>query len=319
MGWKIWLVAKQHRLELALAAFLSVVAGLAAVYVTLRFAGVAVPGPCIGAWNRGGPGTEDCLPYLEAFGRIYFEEGGKVLAAMAIVPVVAGLLGGVPIVGRELEAGTAQFAWAIAPSRLGWLRRQLLVVGFLLALTVGFSAIASEMLELTRRISMPAPPFDNVGLHGAIAFVRMLTALMVGLFIGTLIGRTLPAFIIGALLMMGLLLVAGSARGAWAASQPSVVVERSGGSDFDGQVVGLGWIDPAGRLISYAEGLAKAPPSTEDDRDTWLMEHGYEQVQLGITSATASVWVPIEAAAWVGAGLVLMVCSGWLVSRKRPV
>lgn len=313
----IALVAKQHRLELVLAATLSLIGGIAALVVTARLGAVALPGECVRGWTGSTPDAA-CLPYMESFGRIYFEEGGKVLAAMAVLPIALGLLAGVPIVGRELESGTAQFAWAIAPSRSVWLLRQVFVVGLIVAVVVGFSAAAAELLEGTRRVSMLAPPFENLGQHGPIALARALGAMAVGLLVGATTGRTLPAFIIGAVIMLGCVAIAGNTRDLWASSQTPTILDQAGSDDFDGQVVGLGWMDDAGGLVAYEDGMALVPASHVGDGEDWLIGNGYRQVQLGITRETARTWESIEFVGWIGAGFVLLGASNFVVSRRRP-
>lgn len=312
------LVVKQHRFELALVVVLSLAAGAAAAYVATRLAGVAVPADCLPAWLDALPEGNGCTPFLERFGRIYFEEAGKVFASMAVLPFGVGLLAGVPLVGREIETGTVQFAWGITPSRARWLFRQLAVVGAILVLTVGFASITSEFLESTRARSMLAPPFQNHGLYGAIVLARAGAALAVGLFVGALTGRSLPAFIVGALVMAVLFMASGLAREGWAAMQPASIIDEASGNAFDGQVVGLGWLDQHGTLYPYSDGSALAPPEAQDDIDTWLAANGYEQVQLGIAAATARGWVPTEVAGWLVVSFVSVAGTAWLVSRRRP-
>lgn len=314
----IRLVTKQHRFELALVVVLSLVGGAAAAYVTSRLAGVAVPSDCVAAWVDAVDGTDRCTPFLEAFGRVYFNEAGQVLAGMAVLPFIVGLLAGVPVVGRELESGTAQFAWGITPSRVRWLARQLLVVGLILLIAVGFAAITSELLEATRAQSMPAPPFQNHGLHGAIVLARACGALAVGLLVGALTGRSLPAFIVGAIVMATLFMGSGLAREGWASSQPTVVVDQANGNAFDGQLVTLAWVDRAGTLYRYEEGLKLTPPSAQDDAEQWLFENGYEQVELGITAEIARGWVPLEVAGWLVLSAAFLGAGAFVVSRRRP-
>ncbi|HXG39470.1 MAG TPA: hypothetical protein VNJ28_00875 [Candidatus Limnocylindrales bacterium] len=311
------LVGKQHRYELALAVLASLAVGLGALYFSTRLSDLRIPSECL-LWDMVEPGFEHCLALLKPVWPIY-QEGGRILAAMAVLPGAVGLLGGVPIVARELEAGTAQFAWAIAPSRRAWLLRQLVVVGLLLSVAFGFAAVATEWLETAQRLLRPATPFDDLGLHGLLPFARMVAALMVGLALGALVGRTLPAFGIAAVVMLGLVVGVDVARQAWAAAQPTVVVRSSERESFRGEVVTGAWIDPSGALLSYGEAYSRVPDDHHElDSDTWLMNNGYEQVALGITESTARMWEPLEVAGWSMIGLAFL---GWglvLVDRRRP-
>ena len=311
------LVAKQHRFELGVSVAVALVVALGAAMVTARLAGIGVPLSCAGTALEAPSDSAGCVSLLQAFARIYYDDASKVLAAMAVLPIAAGLLGGVPIVGRELEAGTAQFAWALSPSRVRWLMRQLIVVGIILGVAVGLAAWGTQTLESTRRTFIPATPFENLGLYGSLGLARMVAALMVGTLVGAVSGRTLPAFIIGVLVMMGAVGLAGGARDYWGSSQPQVIVDDSASAAFDGQVVGAAWLDEAATLISYEEGVALAPAGTPDP-DMWLWDHGYRQVQMGITSETAGAWAAIEGAGWIGLGLAAFVASTWVTSRRRP-
>lgn len=309
--------AKQYRLELALCVALGLVVAALGSWVVARLLGVGVPVACAGLNLDDPTSIGGCWPSLQAFSRIYYDDASKALAAMAILPIAAGLLGGVPIVGRELEAGTAQFAWAISPSRLRWLMRQLSIVGLILLLAIGLPAVVTNVLETTRRAVMPASPFENVGLYGLVSMTKVAAALMVGMLVGAVTGRTLPAFIVGALVMMAAVGLAGAARDAWAVAQPSIIVADESVATFDGQLVAAGWVDESGKLLSYEQGIAQAP-SGVDDPDMWLWDNGYYQVQLGIPSAVASQWAAIEATGWLlGAGGAL-VAGAWVTTRRRP-
>jgi hypothetical protein len=312
------LVVRLHRAEVVLAALASVVVGFAALYLTWRLAALSVPDACLRAWREVTPGTEYCLPYLETVGGVYYGEAATVLAIMAVLPAAVGLLGGVPIVGRELEAGTAEFAWSITPSRRRWVIRQAMGPGLPLVVLFGFAAAATDVLEATRRVLMPAAPFENLGLYGIVAFARMLAAFGLGLLLGVLTGRTLPAFAAGAIVMAGLVVGAGFVREAWASTQPTVVVAPDRGDDFDGQVVGLAWIDPSGDVVPYLRAHASVPEDVDGDPDVWLMEHGYRQVQLGISKETAERWLRLEVAGWLVGALVMVGGAVGLVDRRRP-
>lgn len=315
--WTVRLIGKQYRFELGLSLLAAVVVAAGAAFVTARLNAVGVPVTCTEMSLDTLSGPAECVSSLQAFSRIFYDDGSKILAAMAILPIAVGLLGGVPIVGREIEAGTAQFSWAISPSRQRWLLRQMVVVVLILAIGVALAAFATQALESTRRAFLPALPFENVGLYGPIVLARMFAALMIGVFVGALTGRTLPAFIIGALIMTASVSLTGGLRDYWASLQPRVVVDDSESREFDGQLIAVGWIDEAGTLISYDEGIARAP-AVETDPDQWLWDHGYRQVPLGITKETAGTWPLIEGLGWLGSGVVVMISGVWVTSRRRP-
>jgi hypothetical protein len=59
------------------------------------------------------------------------------------LPSVLGLLGGVPIVWRELETRTAQTAWSLSPSRLRQLAHQISSIGLVLGVVMVFAAVVA--------------------------------------------------------------------------------------------------------------------------------------------------------------------------------
>jgi hypothetical protein len=259
-----------------------------------------------------------CRVPLETFGRLYYEQGALVLASMAIVPLVVGLLVGVPIVGREIEAGTTLFAWGVAPSRLRWFGRKVAVIGLVLGIVLVLAAVTSDFLETTRRTVMPATPYENFGLFGAVVALRGFAAFACGLLVGALTGRTLPAFILAALLMACCISLAGGLREYWASSQPQVVVDEGMGPAFAGQITGAGWIDESGVVLRYEDGIARVPPSGLDDPDAWLWGNGYRQISLGIARDQAEAWVPIEYVGWIALGTVFMGAAGAVTLRRHP-
>lgn len=311
------LTLKQHRFEVGAGALAMVLIGAAALWVNSRMLGVIVPSGCFEAWLNQGPFEVD--PQCEGPVRQFFEineyEAGKVFAAMAVLPIAAGLLVGVALVGRELEARTAQTAWALEASRFRWFVRQLWPVLLVLVVTTTFAAIAASILEATRRIPY-SYPFADLGLYGPIVVGRGFAALGLGLFVGAALGRTLPAFIVSAVLSFVLISTAGSANWQWASIQPRVVLEGSDaqtGIGFDQR-----WRTPDGRLLAEEEVYPLAPPEASDDPYTWLTQNGYETVALGITAETARGWESIELAGFAGLGLVLVLGTVVVVDWRRP-
>ncbi len=311
------LTLKQHRFEVGAGALAMVLVGAAALWVNSRLLEVIVPSGCFEAWMSQGPfgiGPECEVP-VRRFGEINENEAGKVLAAMAILPIAAGILAGVALIGRELEARTAQTAWGLAASRRRWFARQLWPILVVLGVTVTFAAFSASMLEATRRLFYSYPYMD-LGLYGPIAVARGFAALGLGLFVGAALGRTLPAFIIGAVLSFVLVSTAGSASYQWASAQPRVVLE---GADADtGMSFDSRWRTPDGQLVIEEDVIALAPADLPDGPWEWLNEHGYKSVSLGITAETARGWEPIEVGGLAALGLVLVLGTVVVVEWRRP-
>jgi hypothetical protein len=312
---------KQHRFEVAVAAITAVLLGVRALWVNARLAEVEVPARCFEAWiATAGEVGADCDALFRAFSRINGEEAGPLFGAMAVLPWLAGLLGGVTLVGRELEARTAQTAWALAASRGRWFGRQLWPILLVLGVTVAFAATAASILSATRSATDVYIWLD-LGARGPLVVARAFAALGLGLVLGAALGRTLPAFIVAALLSIGFVAGSVAARAGWVNLQPRVVFDQAT-VDTPGFRAGLlfeqGWRLPDGTVLTETEATALAPADGSVDPYQWLLDRGYEVVQLGITAETAGGWEPLEIAGTTIFGLVLVLGTVVIVDRRRP-
>jgi hypothetical protein len=150
--------------------------------------------------------------HTEEFLFINEEFGGKIMAAMAIVPFVTGALLGVLVVAREIEQRTATLPWSLSGSRTRWLLRAALPLAALLLLLLTFLAFAATFLEAARTPgSDPAASLNDYGLRGPLIVFRGLLAFAIGVLTGALLGRVLPALIVAAvacILAFNVLLIA---------------------------------------------------------------------------------------------------------------
>ncbi|MGZ6339485.1 MAG: hypothetical protein ACXWNG_03880, partial [Candidatus Limnocylindrales bacterium] len=106
------LTFKVHRFEVLAVSVGSLIVAASALIVTYRLNSVGVTNQCLLQWLSGGPDAAGaCKDPVSQWAGINESEGGKVLAAMALLPYAIGLFLGVPLVGRELEARTAATAW----------------------------------------------------------------------------------------------------------------------------------------------------------------------------------------------------------------
>jgi len=309
------LTLKQHRFEVAAALLAAILVGMAAVVVTARLQAVHVPPGCFDVWLANGPEQAgSCERPVSEFASINEEEGGRIFAAMAVLPFLVGLLGGVPIVGRELEARTAQTAWSLHGSRSRWLVRQVVPVALVLGVAVIFAAVAADALETTR-----GPWYDSsygdLDLHGWPVVARAFAALGIGLLVGGLIGRTLPAFIVGAVLSLVLLYGAGELESTWLQAQRPVVMGDAHGGG--GMAMGQAWLAPDGSQLTVEEAISLLPPGTNEP-DAWLTDHGYRLVEVGIPADVILGWVPLEGLGLGLVGVVTFVGAAVVVERRRP-
>jgi hypothetical protein len=182
----IWMTWRQFRTQ-------AVVALGALVAATVA---VAVTGPHLAHLYNTVVATcgvhGDCPTVTSAF---LLDDRGLQVGLDVLVVVVPGIIGvfwGAPLVARELDAGTFRQAWTQSITRSRWLAVKLGVLG-LASMAAGglFSLLVTWWSSPLDQVKMsPFATFDERGLVpvGYAAF-----ALALGVTIGVLIRRTLPA------------------------------------------------------------------------------------------------------------------------------
>jgi hypothetical protein len=333
---------KLHRFEIAVAALAAIAAGVLGVTMAMRIDALNVSQACLDrvqASQDGFSAGEECFSLVRAgseiLGESYLDGEGTVpLSIMGALPFLLGLLGGVPLVARELEARTAQTAWSLDGSRIRWLGRQVWPVTLVLGAGMAFAALAAIPVADDFVAWGHGGKASVIGLHGGLALVRAFGAFGIGLAVGALLGRTLPAFIFGVAISLALLFALGNVRDAWTASlEPMVIahpVSDTGEYAVDPRSVTTGWavVAPDGTLLSSEEarriatdaGVESPPP--DDVQDTpaliWYEENGYVLLPVGITDDMALGWAPFDGIAFGLVGLIGFGSTIVLVNRRRP-
>ena len=315
------LTLKQHRFEVGAAALAAFVLGFSALIVTFRLNSVAMPPGCFEAWIEG-PGAvspPDCANAMRLWLSINSNEASYVFGVMWVLPFMVGLIGGIPIVARELEGGTAQTAWFISPSRTRWLIRQLLPVLTLLGAATAFAAVGTAILETTQ----PRSVIEHLIVQGPPVVARALAAFGIGVLVGSVVGRSLPAFLVGMVLCAVVAWQAEPVRIGWLhARAVPLDHEITNGYSF-----GFAWRAPDGTLTPWNEdtfarlvpaGAVAAPEDGQQDFEDWLYAHGYELVQLGVPDDVARGWIPLEVAGMSLIGLGAIGAAAIAVNRRRP-
>jgi hypothetical protein len=332
---------KQHRFEVGVAVVAAVVAGLIGLSIALRINALGVPKACLDAAvaSQDGSGvTADCLAMVREGAGILGEtfltgEGTIALSIMGVLPFLLGLLGGVPIVAREIEARTAQTAWSLNGSRSRWLGRQVAPIAVVLGISMAFAAIVAIPVA-DASVAWGLGASSLIGLHGPLALVRAFAAFGIGLAVGALLGRALPAFVIGVALSFALLVGTGLARESWMRSlEPSAIAQISpetGEFDTPPRAVTTGWgvLTPDGTLLSAARGrelatAAGVPPAAEYDTQDgpaleWYAANGYTLVPVGLSDEVALGWSTYDGIIFGAVGLAGVLAALVAVRRTRP-
>lgn len=197
---------RQQRWEIVLLGLAVVVAVVLMAWMTSQLRGIAALYPACDFFLDGDQVAlpAGCGQASEAFFG-WFSTAEVFLRNGWLFGFVVGLIVGIPLVARDIEQGTAQLAWTLGRSRTRWLLRRigfgLLVVVVLLA---GL-AVATDVLGAAVRPDEDlSRGFFFEGNRGHIIVARGILALGVGVLVGAILGRQLPALLLG-LVVVGLL------------------------------------------------------------------------------------------------------------------
>ena len=316
-----------QRFEILASLIAAAVLAGSALLVWFRLTGLHVEGGCFSFIARPGA-VPPCTPgreaALSAFNDINNSDAIAVMLAMAVLPLLIGMVLGVGVVAPEIESGTAPSAWVLARSRARWLRGRMLpsLVAATAALTL--LAVASQVLWLAREPYLPNPwhNFDDASLHGPILVAKGLAAYGVALAVGALLGRTLPAVILAtAVIWIGLAGTGTVARSLWMqAEAPNHVVVPDANGDVlafpGGYINGGGWLTADGQRISSEEAWAMVPPG-EPDPDAWQASH-LTFFYFGVPGDLFPAWDAAETAGYGVVGLLAVGAAFVVVRRRRP-
>lgn len=324
----LWLTWRQHRAELAGAALL-----LAAVAVPLVVSGLdmrdmfhttGVPS-CLA--NRAS--NPACGEIVDGFFGTYMDFGSA-FTWVLLLPAVAGVFIGAPLLGREFEYGTWKLAFTQTVTRTRWLTMKLILVSLGVAVVaVGFAALFTWWRA----------PLDAVdGRLRTNAFIVTwpslsavtLFAFAVGAFAGALLRRTVVAMVVT---LVGYVAVrfpveeylrphyqTPKLRIMDAGVDPGGALGR--GVDW---VVQNGLIERSGRRLSLAEeyglmrqvyGNNQALHGLDSPYERYLLEHGIRRFDEYHPNGSFWTFQLIEAGLFAGLAVVLLAATIWVVRRR---
>lgn len=237
----------------------------------------------------------------------------QLLRIMGVLPFGLGLLTGIPIVSRELESRTAQLAWSLDGSRVRWLTRQIVAVLPPLLIAAALAAFGTSIL-VAQFDAFAEPEFFMIGSYGLPAVARTFAAFGLGLLLGVLVGRALPALVVGLVALWLVASLVTSARGAWLSEQGPLLPMEG-----EAQVIQTDWamLTPDGSQLTFDAAHARVPEGVSDP-DVWLEGQGYQWYGLGIAKNVAMGWAWYDASIFVLVGLMTAGGAVWAVNERRP-
>ena len=288
MAASVWLTWKMHRFEVLFVACLTAVLAVSALIVTSHITGIGLSETC---WPRTGdstPATAACDDMMTRFWSIAGAEGSYLRMGLALVTPIAGLILGVPVVARELETRTTAFAWSLESRRWRWVLSRALPM--LLVAIIGFAILgaAGALFFGALATGHETAALTEVGSQGPALMARGLLAFGVALLIGALLGRTMPAFLVAAVVLvawfaLGMDLVQGDLSRQWGVwvrdgdlgSEPAAPIAYITSGQFDTTQPGVDGrpgadfdYDALDRLVQTTCGAYPQDPSDPNDEVT---------------------------------------------------
>lgn len=318
-----------QRFEILACLAAGLVLAASALFVWFRLTSLHVEGGCF-QYIAGPGGIPPCTlgagrdAALTAFNAINESDAKAVMLLMAVIPLLIGMVLGVGVVAPEIESGTAPSMWVLARSRTRWLWGRMLPSLVAAIAVLALLAVASQILWLAREPYLPNPwlNFDDASLHGPILVAKGLAAYGVGLAVGALLGRNLPAVILAtAVIWIGLAGTGNVARSLWMQAEgPNHFVVADPNGDVlafpGGYITGGGVRTPDGRIFTDAEGWDLVPAG-EPDPDAWVTAH-LTRFYYGVPGDLFPAWDAAETGGYALVGLLGVGAAFLLVRGRRP-
>ncbi len=316
-----------QRLEILLLGGAVLLASGLMLWWAFELSGVTAAYPDCNFFNDGSRGCATAEGrFFEIFGTAEIIIRNTWLAGFAV-----GLVLGVPLVAREVEHGTAQLAWTVGRSRVSWLIGRVLFAALVALVLTGLLAVTTEVLTTAMLPDITtSESFEHYGNRGPLIMGRAMLGLGAGVLVGALVGRQLPALLLGVLLVGGLYAASWAGLPLWYHGEAEVrrVGEwlgsplwiESGIELASGERVTLGEIyggESAGQWLesfmaedgTYYASAADAEAERDPlGRDYILIipEERYNEI------------VARETAVFTGAGLLLIGGAAAVTRRRRP-
>jgi len=260
-----------------------------------------------------GSQTDTCPEFRARFEIL--ETGAAIVQGGAMVaPFVLGLFLGVPIVAREVESKTAPIAWSLTPSRRRWLVRRAAPVLVLVAAGTLAVGIASDVLAHAMPWAEGAEVgFANHGARGPLVAVRGVAVFGVGLTLGALVPRQLPALLLAsgftAAILTGVVLLMDE----WLRSEAEPLGVEAMQQGAAPMMFGAAFRDDAtGELIDVDKYYRDNPDIQTDEPP------GMSWVYYMVPGSRYGEFVVRESAIWGAATILALGATALIVNRRRP-
>lgn len=334
------LAYRQQRWELHLVALGSLGAAAAMVWFASTLEALRAASPeCLAGMGTGFVGAEqEPGVACQAITSQYFGTEGFASTLLSLswaAPFGMGVILGAPLVARELDGGTAQLAWSLSRSRVGWLLRRIAFIALFGLALLAVLAVTSDLLAAAIFPDRPlGEDFTWYGRRGPLVVARGVGAMAVGVLIGAVIGRVLPAVLASAVVIG--LVFAGVSLGLDQWNRAEATLERrsldaEAGQPSDLELTALGvaygieLVD--GQFLSYNEAFDRGIEPNYSGMDGKVYESEADLQADRFIGFDAFLIIPGEryselvfrdSGVSVLLGAIALGLTGFVVSRRRP-
>jgi hypothetical protein len=326
-----WLVWRQHRGEalasLAVIAVLAIVVTPTALHLH-QLARAISQGGCLG----GSPGVS-CGASMDAFNATTRTLSG-ILPLLNLLPALAGLFIGAPLVAREIEAGTWRLAWSQGVTRRAWLNAQLL--GTLVVIAVAAGLLTAVLTWWLAPVDYVDGRFTSNGLdfYGVVPLAWSLLAFALGVLAGSAVRRVIPAMAVTlAVYAVIRVPVEFLLRPRYLSPLRAWNVPFSQGDPLprNSRELGTDPVAPGGHTIltgsqfdqlqhqaeaTISRSAVTSPTALLDEVNHWLQAHGYTQVITYQPAGRFWVFQGIEAGTCLILTIIALAAAYRLVLRR---
>jgi hypothetical protein len=241
---------------------------------------------------------------------------GMIQTASGFAQYAVPLVLGIPILTREIEQHTAMLVWPLAGSRVKWLAWRVapvLVIGLVI---VGALAFATDQM-MQAYLPHGDVGFQGHGQRGISLLSRAALVLIAGLAVGALIGRVLPALMVGIALAAGVSAALGAALPYWVESAELPPSESIVTGAFP-LITGFEQRAPDGGPISDADAEALYQSVFEEhgpEADPSLLP---QEIYFGVAPSRYPEVLVRESVALGAATVLVGALAVVIVQRRRP-
>jgi len=312
MAWVTW---RQHRAQLVAGVGLLATLALAAfgthLPISAAYHHYALP-HCLPPSIR--PGCDLIVAHFQG----EFGTWATAVRGLAVLPALAGLFIGAPLLARELEHGTFRFAWTQTITRRRWLLSK---TALLASATILAAGLVSALVMWWRQ------PFDTLqgriapsgfDIEGLVVPAYAVFALTVGVLAGLLLRRTVAAMTATLVVFVATrLIVLRFLRPTFMAPHHRTVLPTEAARRVGDWVLSDTLVDAGGRKITAArEDLAILHAQQANiDPHTYLVTLGWKRIISYQPAGRFWTFQIFEAGLFVTLSVLILLLTLWLVRR----